>query len=381
MKKIILMVLFILSLGMAKAQNTPVLSTLSPTSFSVSTVASKNIMNPLKVTAGYYNNDTITDFAVSTENDTLTFVAGKTSNTYTNTNRYAIPGLKDFNVYSTINGTNTPAVIVSTPLNKNTTFNFYLLGSGTGTLPATPGAINLTTTPAYSGIFPFRGCTGFSFGQIDNATFYDLAFVGQEGLATVTGGTGTYTNVTKYSNLSNLSRVSVFNATSGAGDEVMVAGTSGNTVGYFAAQTFVKELTTNDFSGVTSIHSFIVNDTATVTRKVGVMTAGSTIKTYSVSGATILNDSTYLSGSTPVRVAIGDMDGDHKVDLISAELDGNIRIYKGRSNNTAKFQLAGTYFINEPVLSIAVGDFNNDGKLDIVYVGVKTKKVYILTQS
>lgn len=380
MKKIILILVMFLGLTM-RSQNTPVLSTLSPTSFSTVNVATRNIINPNKVVSGLFNNDSIADFAVGTDNDTLTFVAGKTTNLYTNVNKYALPGLKDFNVYPNIDGSATPVVISVNPAAKNTSFNVYLLGSGTGTLPATPGAINLTTTPAYSYTFPFRGYQAFDFGQIDNTSNYDIALVGQEGLATVRYAGSTYTTVTKYNNISGLSTVKVYNATSAAGHEVITGAGAGNTIAYFGAQAFVSELSTFDYSGVTSIHAFPVNDTATNTLKVGILTSAKTIKTYTVSGATITNDSVYVSPSVPYKVVVGDMNGDHKNDVVSADLDGNIRIYRGTSNTAPKFTLAGTYNIGEQVKSIAVGDFNNDGKLDIVYVGFRSNKVIVLTQS
>ncbi|MBP7962183.1 MAG: VCBS repeat-containing protein, partial [Caldilineaceae bacterium] len=69
-------------------------------------------------------------------------------------------------------------------------------------------------------------------------------------------------------------------------------------------------------------------------------------------------------------VAVGDMDGDGKLDIVSAGGNGDIMIWQ---NNGTPFadgwnsQLVGSH--TGPVTSVAVGDLDGDGDLDIVSGG------------
>ncbi|HLJ93732.1 MAG TPA: VCBS repeat-containing protein, partial [Gemmataceae bacterium] len=82
----------------------------------------------------------------------------------------------------------------------------------------------------------------------------------------------------------------------------------------------------------------------------------------------------YAAGPHPRAVAVGDFNGDGIPDLAVANYgsfpnssNGGVSILLGNADGS--FQAAQSYRTGEPVVSVAVGDFNGDGKLDVVTAG------------
>lgn len=72
-----------------------------------------------------------------------------------------------------------------------------------------------------------------------------------------------------------------------------------------------------------------------------------------------------VDGSTPVWVAVGDFNGDHKLDLAaSVTTTAVVSILLGNGDGT--FQSQVSYAAESGLQGIAVGDVNGDGKFDIV---------------
>jgi uncharacterized protein (DUF2141 family) len=83
------------------------------------------------------------------------------------------------------------------------------------------------------------------------------------------------------------------------------------------------------------------------------------------------------TGSTPFSVAVGDFNGDGKLDLATANLSsdtGSILLGTGTGSFGARTDFGTGSF----PLSVAVGDFNGDGKLDLVVANRGSNTVSIL---
>jgi hypothetical protein len=70
------------------------------------------------------------------------------------------------------------------------------------------------------------------------------------------------------------------------------------------------------------------------------------------------------AGSRPISVAVGDFNGDGKLDLAVANLGSNdVSVLLG--NGDGSFQAPRNFPTGLEPRSVAVGDFNGDGKVDL----------------
>src|SRR6187455_1510777 len=90
----------------------------------------------------------------------------------------------------------------------------------------------------------------------------------------------------------------------------------------------------------------------------------------------------FNTGANPRSVAVGDVSGDGKIDLVTANAGGDVSILRG--NGSGGFaapdsiplpdQYESTWgfagYVAQSPNSVAVGDFNGDGKLDLAVTGV-----------
>jgi hypothetical protein len=83
----------------------------------------------------------------------------------------------------------------------------------------------------------------------------------------------------------------------------------------------------------------------------------------------------YNTGSFPNAVAVGDFNGDGKLDLVTAT-SNNISVLLGNGDGT--FQAAVDYSTGSGPTSVAAGDFNGDGKLDVVTANYYSNDVSVL---
>src|SRR5690349_10405328 len=85
----------------------------------------------------------------------------------------------------------------------------------------------------------------------------------------------------------------------------------------------------------------------------------------------------YAVGSSPFSVAVGDLNGDKKPDIVTANSDNNtVSILLGKGDGTYLPQVQ--YATGKRPTTVAVADFNGDAKLDIAVTAAQDAAVSVL---
>jgi len=99
--------------------------------------------------------------------------------------------------------------------------------------------------------------------------------------------------------------------------------------------------------------------------------------TPSSSSIALSAPSAFGAGTNPDSAAVGDFNGDGKMDLaVANEGSDNVSILLGNGDGT--FQAAVNYGAGTDPDSVAVGDFRGDGKLDLVVANYYSNNVSVL---
>lgn len=99
---------------------------------------------------------------------------------------------------------------------------------------------------------------------------------------------------------------------------------------------------------------------------------------HAASGPSFAPQVSYAVGNKPALLAVGDVNGDGKPDIVSANNgDGTVSVLLGKGDGS--FQPQATYGISSPsVQSVTIGDLNGDGKPDLVLTGFGGAEVTVL---
>jgi hypothetical protein len=103
------------------------------------------------------------------------------------------------------------------------------------------------------------------------------------------------------------------------------------------------------------------------------------VKVLSGNGNNTFQNAVILSNTAvaPGGLVTGDINGDNKVDLIVADLNGAaVSVFAGQGNGS--FSAAASFAVGQNPKSVALGDFNLDGKVDLVSANEGSNTVSIL---
>ena len=253
-----------------------------------------------------------------------------------------------------------------------------LLGNGNGTFQTqaqTTYTVTVGSDPKSVAVGDFNGD-----GKLDLA----VANAGSNTVSVLLGnGTGTFQAQTTYAvgvdpdsvavgdfNGDGKTDLAVANWSSGSSGTVSIL--LGNGDGTFQAQTTSAvgggpyPVAVGDFNGDGKVDMAVAN---TVSNTVSVLLGNG--------NGTFQTRVQYAVGSDPISVAVGDFNGDGKTDLAVANAGSNsVSVLLGNGNGT--FQTQVQYAVGSDPESVAVGDFNGDGKPDLAVANEEGTTVSIL---
>jgi hypothetical protein len=313
--------------------------------------------NPVAIAVADLNGDGRSDIVTANNSsDSLTVLLSGAGGVFTSST-YSLAGDPQNIAIGDINGDGKPDLIVttSTPMGGAAANNIsVLLGNGSGGF-GLPTNYPLTGAPTSLALGDFNGD-----GHLDVA----VAAGGQVGIALNTGN-GTLATPSYYGiNNGEADQIAVGNIAGHGRPDIVAADEENNTVYVMADQSNGILATPVAYSVPNYIGAIAIAD-VNGDGKVDVVTSGAVLlgNGSGLSGATISG----LSGGYPF--AIGDFNGDGHPDVVAiSQQNGGeyVQLNGGAGTFAPGIHLAVGNSSNTSTSAIAVGDFNGDGKLDTV---------------
>jgi hypothetical protein len=331
--------------------------------------------NPAAVAVADVNHDGRLDvIAVNdTSPGTVSVLLGNGNGTFQSAVNYAVGSYPGSVAVADVNGDGRPDLIVS---NKGSNNVSVLLGNGDGTFQAAKN-IAAGTHPRAVAVADMNGD-----GRPDIVT----ANYGSGSVSVFLGnGNGTFKKAKTFTTDSHPTSVAVADVNGDGRLDVMTANyNSDNDVSVLLGNGNGTFLAAQNFAGGTGPSAVAVAD-INGDGSVDLLIADKSGGAVSV----LLNDcaspatgtfaaaKNFSTGNGPAAVAVADVNGDGRADIVTANgNDNTVSVLLGKGNGT--FQAAQNFAVGNTPYSVAVADLNGDGKLDVVAANENNNTVSVL---
>jgi len=342
------------------------------TSLPVSFAARRDFLvsqSPISVAVGDFNGDGIRDLAV-TNSDSVSVLLGNGDGTFQTARNITLGHVSQV-VASDLNADGKDDLAV-TDGSSTSQYISILLSNGDGTFQ-TPIHIGTVSATIYTGLA--AGDLNAD-GKIDLVALNWANTAGPGSLAVFLGnGDGTFGSPADFS-VANKPESIVLADFNGDGKPDLAVGSAAGTISTLLGNgdgTFGSAQTIPGGSGAYQLATADLNLDGKVDL---VVAAGTTILVLLGDGDGTFQAPLSFSVGMAVTIAVGDLNGDRKPDLVFAGSGSEVTVMLGDGNGS--FGSATTFPTGNSPAAVALADFDGDGKTDLVTVNAGSNSVSIL---